>query len=219
MSDGRRMTSRRTLLGGAVAGAAVVAAEAVHAAPARAADGDAVILGQTNEALNTTVINAKEAALWGRANTDDGALIGENQAQDGYGVRGTSPYIGLNAIGGKYGVYAVSDHGLGVYGQTYDGVAVAARTAVPQGTALEVEGTARFSRSGVAVVPGGRKEVRVTGVLLTAESVVMATMQQYRAGSGVSLQAAIPEPAANAFRLRLTAAAPDDTRVGWFIVN
>ena len=219
MANGNRRTSRRALLRGAAAGAAVVAAEGVHAASANAADGDALILGTRNESVNTTTIDAKESALVGRSNTDDGALVGENQAQDGYGVRATSPYIGVNAVGGEFGTYAVSDYGTGVYGLTYDGVAVAARTAVPQGTALQVDGTAKFSRSGVAVVPARRKEVVVTGVLLTAASIVLATVQQYRPGSGVSLRAAIPDPAANSFTLRLTAVTSEDVRIGWFVVN
>lgn len=219
MANRNRRTSRRSLLRGVAAGAAVVAAEGVHAASANAADGDAVILGRRNESVNTTTIDAKEPALLARSNTDDGALIGENQAQDGYGVRATSPYIGVNAVGGEIGTYAVSDYGTGVYGLTYDGVAVAARTAVPQGTALQVDGTAKFSRSGIAVVPAGRKEVVVTRVLLTDTSIVLATMQQYRTGSGVSLRAAIPDPTTNSFRLRLTDVASDDVPVGWFVVN
>lgn len=219
MADKNRRRSRRALLGGAAAGAAVIAAEGLHATSASAADGDPIILGAPNEAVNTTRIDSKEAALYARSNTDDGALIGENQAQDGYGVRATSPYIGVNAVGGKFGTYAVSDYGTGVYGLTYDGVALAARTAVPQGTALQVDGTAKFSRSGVAIVPVGRKEATVTGVLLTAASIVLATVQQYRPGSGVSLRAAIPDAAGNRFRLLLTEAAREDTRVGWFVVN
>ena len=219
MPDLNRETSRRALIAGAAAGAAVVATGAVRAAPAQAADGDPLILGRDNEAINTTVINGKETALKGISSTDDGALVGENRAEDGYGVRATSPYIGVNAVGNTYGVYAVSDYGRGIYGLTYDGIALSAQTAVPQGTALQVDGTAKFSRSGIAIVPSGQKEIHVTDVLLTGASIVLATMQQYRSGSGVSVRAAIPDPATSSFRLRLTDRAPEDTKVGWFIVN
>jgi hypothetical protein len=219
MADLNRGTSRRGLLAGAAAGAVVVAAEGVRAAPARAADGDGVILGRENEAVDTTVINARETALKGRSSTDDGALVGENDAPDGYGVRATSPYIGLDAVGNAYGVYATSDHGRGVFGQTYDGIALSAQTAVPQGTALQVDGTAKFSRSGIAIVPAGQREVRVTGVLLSAASIVLATVQQYRSGSGASLQAAIPDAGTSSVRLRLSDRALEDTKIGWFIVS
>jgi hypothetical protein len=219
MADVNRETSRRALIAGAAAGAAVVASEAIRAAPAQAADGDEVLLGRDNEAVNTTVITAKEAALKGRSNTDDGALVGENESPEGYGVRASSPYIGVSAVGGEQGVHGVSDYGTGVYAETYDGIALSARTAVPQGTALQVEGTAKFSRSGIAIVKAGRKEVTVTGVLLTSSSIVLATMQQYRSGSGISLRAAIPDPTSGSLRIRLTAAATEDTKVGWFVVN
>src|SRR5262245_48825728 len=75
------------------------------------ADGDPVLLGRENAAINTTRIVANETALFGVSSTDDGALVGESRSSEGYGVRGTSPYIGVNAIGGRVGVYAVSDSG------------------------------------------------------------------------------------------------------------
>jgi hypothetical protein len=125
----------------------------------------------------------------------------------------------VNAVGGECGVYAVSDYGRAVDGLTYDGTALSARTAVPQGTALDVQGTARFSRSGIAVIRAGQKEVTVRGVLLTPASIVLATLQQYRSGSGIALRAAIPNPATSSVRIRLTGNAPEDTKVGWFIVN
>jgi len=217
MPDLNSKTSRRNLLAGTAG--AVIGGVGVRAAPARAADGDAVILGGENDAVNTTRVEAKETALFGKSNTDDGALVGENEAPDGYGVRATSPYIGVNAVGGEFGVYAVSDYGRAVDGLTYDGTALSARTAVPQGTALDVQGTAKFSRSGIALIRAGQKEVTVRGVLLTSTSIVLATLQQYRSGSGIQLRAAIPNPATSSVRIRLTANAPEDSKVGWFIVN
>jgi hypothetical protein len=217
MPDLNSKTSRRNLLAGTAG--AVIGGVGVRAAPARAADGDAVILGGENDAVNTTRVEAKETALFGKSNTDDGALVGENEAPDGYGVRATSPYIGVNAVGGEFGVYAVSDYGRAVDGLTYDGTALSARTAVPQGTALDVQGTAKFSRSGIALIRAGQKEVTVRGVLLTSTSIVLATLQQYRSGSGIQLRAAIPNPPTSSVRIRLTANAPEDSKVGWFIVN
>jgi hypothetical protein len=69
-------------------------------------------------------------------------------------VQGGSPYIGVYAVGGEIGVYAVSDYGTGVQALTYNGTAVEASTAVTQGYALRVEGAVRFSRGGRATVRG-----------------------------------------------------------------
>ena len=87
----------------------------------------------TNEATNTTRLVTKETSLYAVSNTDGASLVGESQSAEGYGLQGTSPYIGANAVGGAIGVYAVSDYGTGVRALTYDGTAVEASTAVAQG--------------------------------------------------------------------------------------
>ncbi len=180
-------------------------------------DGDPVILGQESTADNTTRIVAHEIALWGISNTDDGALVGESVSLDGYGVRGTSPYIGVNAIGGEVGVYAVSDYGAGVQALTYDGVAVSASTAVDAGTALRVDGRAEFSRSGKVTVAAGMSSATVTGVPLTSESLVLATLQERI--HVVHVEAAVPDVENHSFTLYLNRKVPRPTTVAWFVVN
>src|SRR4051812_6218898 len=128
MSD-QPTTRRRVLtLGAAAMGAAALGAAELATAPgAAAADGDPVLLAATNQANNPTVIeivDSGQSALIARSNADDGSLVGINEASDGYGVRATGQYIGLNAVGGDIGVYSTSDYGVGLKALTYDGVAV-----------------------------------------------------------------------------------------------
>src|SRR5262245_34948227 len=181
------------------------------------ADGDPVILGQENAAANTTRIVARETALFGVSSTDDGALVGESVATDGYGVRGTSPYIGVNAVGGEVGVYAVSDNGAGVQALTYDGVALSASAAVEAGTARRVEGRAEFRWSGRATVPLGARSVVVTGVPLTSASLVLATLQQQV--DGVHVEAAVPDVDGRSFTVHLNRKALRPMTLGWFVVD
>jgi hypothetical protein len=197
----------------------LVAASIVLARSGRAADGDAVLLGQENEANNATIIRAASGgpALHGVSSTDDGALVGESTALDGYGVRASGPYIGLNAVGGEIAAYAVSDYGKGVFALTYDGVAVNAATAVDAGTALQVDGRAAFKWSGRLTIPAGSKAATQLDVPLTANSMILATLQQRR--GGVSIEAAVPDPAGRRFTIHLNKRVSEDTTVGWFVLN
>jgi hypothetical protein len=209
-------TTRRALLIGLAAGVAAVAIESATD-PAGAADNDKVVLGTENTADNPTVIRAGAVALKGISSTDDGALVGENEASDGYGVRGTSPYIGVNAVGGEIGVYAVSDYGNGVQALTYDGVAVAASTAVDAGSALEVSGRARFSRSGKVTVPAGRFQVTIPVHNLDARSLVLATVQERR--DGFYVLGAVADPAASSISIYVSRKSSRPATVAWFVVN
>jgi len=181
------------------------------------ADGTPVILGQDNTAQNTTRIVAGEVALWGVSDTDDGALVGESLAPDGYGVRGTSPYIGVNAIGGEVGVYAVSDYGTGIEALTYDGVAVRASTAVEAGTALSVEGRADFRWSGKVEIPPGAIRVTVEDVPLDEDSLVLANLQQWV--PGLHVEAAVADVPARSFTLYLNRKTPRPLAAAWFVID
>jgi hypothetical protein len=213
-------TSRRRLLGMGVAAAATVGgvAAVATAAPAAAADGDPLLLGQENEANNTAVIKmlSAQAAIHAISPADDGALVGENTASDGYGLRGTAPYIGVVAVGGETGVYSVSDKGVGVKALTYDGVAVHASTAVDAGLALDVVGAVRLSRSGVAVIPAGTRSLTVAaGVRATSN--VLATLQTRQ--PGCALEAVVPAPTTRSFTIYLSQNARSPLRVAWMLLD
>jgi hypothetical protein len=210
-------TTRRGVLAAAVGAAAAVVASGGMAQPARAADGDALVLGVTNQATNTTQLESKETSLYAVSSTDGASLVGESRSSDGYGVQGTSPYIGVNAVGGAIGVYAVSDYGTGVQALTYDGTAVEASTAVPQGYALRVQGAVSFSRSGRATVRAGTDRVTVSLVDVRSETSILATLQEHR--QGISVAAAVPDPAANTVLLVLTKRVATDTVVAWLALD
>jgi hypothetical protein len=105
MDQRKDRRSRRALLTGAAAGAAAVAAKTLSPTPAQAADGDPVLLGQTNTSDHSTTLQAIESPLIAITATDDGALVGINTStEEGYGVRAIGAYIGLLAGGGEAGV-------------------------------------------------------------------------------------------------------------------
>jgi hypothetical protein len=220
MGDDQTTRRRMLTLGAAAMGAAALgAAEIVTAPGAAAADGDPVLLAATNQASNPTVIemvNSGESGLVVRSHSDDGSVVGINESNDGYGMRATGLYLGLDAVGGEIGVYSVSDYGIGVKALTYDGVAVHASTAVDAGLALDVEGAVHLSRSGRAVIPKGRRSMNVTAAVRDTTSVV-ATLQAHQ--SGVSIEAAVPHPGQGTFTIWLSKLATAPLPVAWLLID
>jgi hypothetical protein len=94
MDQPKDRPSQRALLTGAAVGAAAVAAKTLTPTPAQAADGDPVLLGQTNTSVSSTTIQGLETPLIAITATDDGALVGINTDTEGYGVRAAGRYIG-----------------------------------------------------------------------------------------------------------------------------
>jgi hypothetical protein len=98
--------SRRELLAGAAGALGVLAAEAIgRAAPARAADGDPLILGHTNSASSLTQLSMSGA---------DTALTVEN-------------------VGGGHGALVRSSSGLAIQGSSHDSVGVRGDSATGTG--------------------------------------------------------------------------------------
>jgi hypothetical protein len=108
--------------------------------------------------------------------------------------------------------------GAGVHGTTNSAAStgmLAEHTA--GGTALKVSGTAAFSRSGVLTVAAGKSSATVTGVALSAASLVLATLQQHT--TGVYVTAAVPKVSGSSFTVYLSKAPTVSTKVAWFVVN
>src|SRR5215813_11193999 len=85
-------------------------------------------------------------------------------------------------------------------------------------TALQVQGPAAFSRSGILSVAAGKSSGTKTGIALTASSFVLATIQGNVAGvfvQGVTLVTGSP----GSFTIHLNKAVPAKTKVAWFAVN
>jgi hypothetical protein len=223
MTDDRTTNppTRRTLLLSLAAGAvAAVAADVADPATAEAADGDALILGVENSADNTTrvLMQTANAAIHAVTNADDGSLVGENTAEDGYGLRGTGAYIGMNAVGGAIGTYTVSDNGVGLDALTYDGTAVRASTAVPTlGYALETRGRVRFDSAGRVTIRAGQVRAVLTNLALTPTSIVLATLQARR--RGLYVEAAVADPATGSATIYLNKETPAPVNVGWFVIG
>jgi hypothetical protein len=89
------------------------------------------------------------------------------------------------------------------------------------GTALKVAGPAQFARSGTVSIAYPAKSATVTGVPLTASSLILATAQN---NVGVWIVSAAPNVAGSSFIITLnkapgTATAPKTAVVAWFVVN
>ena len=148
------------------------------------------------------------------------------ESDGGICIQATDRSVATSAYGvyaqssGGTGVYGVSNDGVGVFADTFDGTALTARGQA--GIALDVQGTARFSTSGLATVKGSvatpRSSVKVTGVALTANSLVLATIQSNNA-PGVSIESAVPNVAGSSFTLNLSQPVTKGVKVAWFIVN
>jgi nicotinamidase-related amidase len=83
------------------------------------------------------------------------------------------------------------------------------------GPALNVEGKATFSRSGVVTIGEGTSSMQVTLAGVTTSSMVLATAQQARAAH---VKAAVPK--SGSFTIWLTATAPaGGLKVAYFVLN
>jgi trimeric autotransporter adhesin len=154
-------------------------------------------------------------------------VIGIDDSPDGaYGVQGISRVgVGVYGVGSSgapgvmgestiyIGVVGTSPTGTGVAGSSPLGTGVSA--ASTKGIALSVQGIAAFSNSGVATVRKDSQTVTVKLAGVTTSSIVLATIQ--KPGSGIAVEGAAP--ASGSFRISLTAKAPADIPVGWFVIG
>lgn len=156
------------------------------------------VYGQNTISGNTGYIGGPDFAVHGECGGPQLAIQGTANAASGVGVYGwndANKTLGL--LGGVYGVIAgaTTDHGL----------------------ALGVYGKAAFSRSGILTIPANRNSVTHSGIALSDGCLVLAALQQYR--SGVYVAAAVPDIAADSFRIYLNKKVPAATKVAWFVIN
>jgi hypothetical protein len=229
-SDGARggaKHSRRGLLAGAAGALGVLAAESVVTAqPAQATQGNPVLLGtdNTGATARTELATATgESAILADASSGSGVqgfatgagtgVNGTGGASNGPGVQGTGGGTG-NGVSGFGG----SGGGNGVEGQAGSaaGAGVLAFNGFG-GTALQVNGIAAFRRSGLFTVAAGSSSGTVFGVTLSSASLVLATLQQDRAG--VWVRSVVPNTAPGAFTIHLNKAVTASITVAWFVVN
>ncbi len=98
------------------------------------------------------------------------------------------------------------------------GTGVLAATNVSGGVALEADGPAKFSLSGLVSIAAGAKSATVTGVSLRSGSLVLATVQN---NAGVSVSYALPNVSQSKVTITLNKAVPlgKTAMVAWFVVN
>jgi len=154
-----RPYGRRALVLGAVAAGAGAAVTLVAGAqPAAAADGGAVLLGESNKANATTKVTTKTGDGIEGSTTDtagNGVAGVDTSTGGGTGVRGTSTngngVYGQTSSSGGSGVFGISTAGTGVQGFSTDGNGVYAYSV--NADALYVDGDATVT--GVLSKGGG----------------------------------------------------------------
>ena len=171
-----------------------------------------------------------ESGVYGYAGFSDTSSGVAGASPSGAGVVGAS-IAGFGVYGfGQWGVYGngwpgvlgVSEGGTGISGHGGDltdpvppantGV-LASASAV--GTALDVRGKAKFSTARRVRIAKGASSIRVRLAGVTSASLVIATLQQSRAG--VYVQAAVPTT--GAFTIYLNRKLTVATYVAYFVIN
>ena len=134
------------------------------------------------------------------------------------GIAKTGVYGQCDIDFASVGTLGVSATGSGVRGLTTTGTGVEALAINASATGLKVTGKAVFSRSGKATVPTGQSQVIVTGIPLTASSLVLATIQGVGA-AGLYVRSVSVSSVNSRFTIRLSQNVTASTPVGWFIAN
>jgi len=163
-------------------------------------DGD-MVLGLANESEATTQVSSPTDAF-GASSVDDVGLRGSStQALGVFGAALSD--VGANGVFGKSyaptasGVYGeAGGTGNGVVGRNIDefdfNAAVLALS--NQGTALKVNGRARFSQSGIVIVPATQKSVQVHWAGSPVAPLIVLAMPLARVPGVVVLAAENPSP-------------------------
>ena len=171
--SGTSTIGRRRVLTAALGGVAGAAAAAL-ATPAAAlgATGDVMHVGEDHTATSVTSIYATGThALY--AQTDSG------DALRGWTDGAASGVFGFASSSAGYGVYGKnSNRGVAALG-TYGAALWASNVGWAAPLAMDIEGPAQFSRSGVIKVRKGVKRFKLP-VVATTRTFAIATMQSYR---------------------------------------
>jgi hypothetical protein len=208
-------------------GESMSAADSTFTDPSRRTGVIGIAGDSTDSATNTD-----ETGVYGYANTSAGSTGVWGDTVNGFGVAGTSGYVGVLAIATDFGLYAfgrvaVTGSGdvteTGVYGFAGAaaaplppaGVGVQATAGSTAQIALNVTGKAKFSRSGRTYVATGKYSRKVTMAGVTTASYIIATLQTRR--TGVYVHAVVP--ATGYFVIYLNKAVTANTYVGYLVIN
>ena len=166
-------------------------------------------------------MGADPTGVWGEGGTaTSGSTTGVYGEGDtgvwgfgGWGVFGASDATGTGVYGISGASVPAAPAHVGVFGYTDSGYEIYARAAT--GTALYVDGKARFRRSGRTSVTARHSSVKITLAGVTTASYIIATPQTNRAG--VFVQAVVP--ATGSFTIYLNKVVSGTTYVGYLVIN
>jgi hypothetical protein len=177
--------------------------------------------GTNCETRGTAVTNTASGGngFGAEATSGEAGLSGVNTSKGlipAYGVEGTSGDIGVGGSGAVVGVAGDSTTGIAVEAFSLDG------------TALAVDGRARFGLSGVATVAGTaaspknsvrvRMPVQSAPLPITAKSMMTALLQQHV--PGVYVVAAVPNVPGNYFTIYLNKAVTTSVGpIAWMVTE
>jgi hypothetical protein len=152
--------SRRALLVGAAGGLAALAAQALgRPLPARAANGDPVLLGKSNLGTDVTyIVNTSSGDIETLVVLKENGTAMRGSTTSGIGVEGSSG-VGRGVHGfsrDNYGVHGVSSNTYGVFGESPSSYAVV-------GQSESSAGVAGFTASGIGVIGASSSLVGVQG--------------------------------------------------------
>jgi hypothetical protein len=220
-SVGRPERPRRRVILGAVAAAGMLA-PAVRAAPTTRSGerrpqrhaGTGASPGVTEQHVATPEVGAA-GQVWGTSRSGRGAGVRGNGR---WGVVGEGTHTGVSGDGlvgvrGATSIVQGDQGGVGVWAQAVAPGSSALRADGPS----EFNGVTKFSRSGVTRVRRGSRSVRVADVALTADTVILATLQNRQ--NGIYLHAVETNAAENSFTIFLSGAPERDVRIGWFALG
>jgi len=218
-----RAHTRRAVLGAAAAvGVLVPAAPALAARkgehqPARPALAGAGAEVDARPAASATATGAAADGpeLWGTSRSGHGAGVRGNGR---WGVIGEGTHTGVTGGGfvgvrGKASIVQGDERGVGVWAEADTPGSTALRADGPS----EFNGITRFARSGVVSIPRGSASVTVPGVSLTADTAILATLQDRV--TGLYLHAVETDAAQGSFTIFLSKAAGRQVRIGWFALG
>jgi hypothetical protein len=201
--DGRGVVGNGVGIGAGVVGNADLGSTAAHGVEGFGVGGGSGVVGTGGTNGGTGVVGT------GRGTAGTGVFgLGNGSGAGVTGVGGSSGdgVTGESAKGRAVHGRATAAQGIGVLAENTGG-----------GTALQASGRTVFSRSGILTVAAGSSKVTKTGVVLTAGSLVLATLQQDV--PGVWVRSAVPNVAGHSFTVHLSKAVPARTRIAWFVVN
>ena len=156
--------------------------------------------------------------VWGYSGASTGTgVYGESSIGvwgfGGWGVFGASSAAGTGVYGFSGGSVPAAPAHTGVFGYSDSGTGVYAKALT--GTALYVNGKAKFSRSGIISISAGHRQYTKALAGVTTGSIVIAVVQ--RLVTGVYLQAVVP--VTGKFTIYLNKNTTTTTRVAYFVIN